>query len=335
MQVIIVNSKGVLFESAAGLADLKNSVPMTMAHTMAAFSMSKTVTAIAVLQLVGQKRLSLDDTVTKFVHHPYDQGITVRQLLSHTAGVPNPIPLKWVHRAEAEEGFSEEAALKAVLEKNPQAGNEPGKRYRYSNLGYWLLGKVVEQVSGMSFTAYVKEKIFEPLAIPPDQMSFEIVQPQHHAKGYLAKYSLMNLFKWAVTDSELWGEYEGRWLHIHNVYANGPAFGGIIGNARGFATLLQDLLCAESKLLGKEMKQLLLTNEHLASGADVDMTLGWHVKVTDGVRVLYKEGGGAGYRTEMRIYPEAGIASVLMTNRTRFDTGYTLMDFDREFILKQ
>ena len=78
-----------------------------------------------------------------------------------------------------------------------------------------------------------------------------------HAKGYLAKYSLMNLAKGFVTDRAVWGEYEGNWLHIKDAYVNGPSFGGAIGSAKAFSAILQDLLAERSVLLGENFKPLL------------------------------------------------------------------------------
>ncbi len=106
---------------------------MTAATTMMAYSMSKTITAAAVLQLVGLGRIALDDPVDKYHPTPFDDEITVRHLLAHLSGIPNPIPLRWVHSPARHSGFDERAALDAELRAHPRLASAPGRRYRYSN----------------------------------------------------------------------------------------------------------------------------------------------------------------------------------------------------------
>jgi hypothetical protein len=108
---------------------------------MMAYSMSKTITATAVLQLVEAGKVGLDDPLERYVDSlPYGSSVTVRQLISHTSGIPNPIPLRWVHPAARHETFDENAALAAVLHDHPRLSFEPGTKYAYSNIGYWVLG---------------------------------------------------------------------------------------------------------------------------------------------------------------------------------------------------
>ena len=78
-------------------------------------------------------------------------------------------------------------------------------------------------------------------------------------------------------DKKVWGEYEGSWLHIKNVYLNGPAFGGAVGSAKAFSRILHDLLSEESILLGNSAKQLLYSQQKNNSGKIIDMALGWHI----------------------------------------------------------
>ncbi|MDA8105109.1 MAG: serine hydrolase [Nitrospiraceae bacterium] len=333
IQYIIVDKDSVIFQCSSGLSDIQNRTPLRMNHTMAAFSMTKTITAIAILQLVERGIINLDDKVNRYIEHPYNPDITIRHLLNHTSGIPNPIPLKWVHLANNDDKFNEGAALAHVLRENPKSNNVPGENYAYSNIGYWLLGKVIEAVTEQQYQAYVKQNIFKPLKLGPAEIDFKINDPSHHAKGYLAKYSFMNFFKSFVTNSEVWGEYEGSWLHIENVYLNGPSFGGVIGSAKAFSRILQDLLSDESILIRENTKQLLYESEKTNSDKPIPMTLGWHVGDLNGLRYFYKEGGGAGFHSEMRIYPSVGFASVIMTNRTSFNSRKELSRIDVNFIM--
>jgi len=333
IQYVVVDRDRLVHAHSAGLADVAGKVPLSLEHTLSAFSMTKTLTALAILQLAEQSRLDLDDRVSPLIKHPYNQDISIRQLMNHTSGIPNPIPLKWVHLAEHHQGFNERAALDAVLENNAHQIARPGERYCYSNINYWLLGSIIESVTHDLYAEYVRKNIFQPLNLAATEMNFGLSGSAPQAKGYCAKYSFMNLVKGLVTDRSVWGEYEGKLLHIKDVSVNGPAFGGAIGTARGFSVILQDLLSARSVLLKETGKELLFLRQRLGSGKEIDMTLGWHIGFRDNKPYYYyKEGGGAGYHSEMRMYPSHGLASVIMTNRTSFNSRRMLSKLDDMFL---
>jgi D-alanyl-D-alanine carboxypeptidase len=333
IQYVVVNSRDVVFEYAGGWADIRRQVPVDAATTMMAYSMSKTITAAAVLQLVEAGKVGLGDPVERYVDlFPYGSTVTVRQLISHTSGIPNPIPLRWVHPAECHRGFDEKAALAAVLGEHSRLSFEPGTKYAYSNIGYWLLARVVERASGETFSAYVTDRILRPLAIEPRELGYVVVDPLHHATGYLEKYSFMNLAKGFLIDRGLVGEYAGSWLEIRSHYPNGPAFGGLVGTARAFGKFLQDQLREHSVLFDDTTRKLFYAPQQTAAGAPVAMTLGWHIGDLDGARVFYKEGGGGGFHSMMRVYPGDGIATVVMINATGFDVRTLLDTIDPSFL---
>ena len=295
--------------------------------------MTKTFTAVAVLQLVEQGKLGLDDDIDRYLPAtPYGgQHITIRQLLDHTSGLPNPIPLRWAHLSEEDRGFDEDEALAQVVRDNPRLASELGQKFAYSNIGYWLLGKIVEQVSGKPYPEYVRANVLLPLGLSAQEMDFVIPDLARHANGYLAKYSLMNLMKGFVTDSKFWGDYEGKWLRLKSHHLNGPAFGGLVGTARGFTHFLQDQLHSESVLFGPATKRLLETQQTDRTEKSIPMTLGWHIGETHGVAYFFKEGGGGGFHSEMRLYPTKRIASVVMVNGTEFNSTKFLHRVDNTF----
>ena len=331
-QYVVVDKDATIFEYSTGLADIRGNKPLDLNHTLAAFSMTKTLTAIAILQMVEQGKLDLDDKLIDLFPHPYDPDVTMRQLLAHTAGIPNPIPLKWVHLVDDHSVYDEKEALTAILEKHHKSTSVPGTKYKYSNIGYWLLGQVIEQLSGVSYPRFMQEHIFARLELPPADIGFLIEDGGNHAKGYLKKWSFMDIAGRFLLEDEVFGNTEGSWIHIRNLYPSGPSFGGAFGTARAFSVILQDLLSEQSRLLGPAGKQLLFTQQAVASGKKIDITLGWHIRQLDSLTYFYKEGGGAGFCSEMRIYPESGVASVLMANRTSFNFKKHLSGLDRPFV---
>lgn len=226
IQYLALDSTDTLCRYDGGLAEINRNVAMDSATTMMAYSMSKTITAAAVLQLVEAQRIQLDDPMTRYVGSTsYGAEVTIRHLLSHTSGIPNPIPLRWVHSEARHVIFDEHKALSALMRRHCRLSFRPGTRFRYSNLGYWLLGEIVERVTGEKFASYVAEHLLQPLGILQGELSYTIPDPHHHAGGYLEKYSLLNLAKRLFIDGEYIGGYEGPWLRIRSHYVNGPAFG--------------------------------------------------------------------------------------------------------------
>lgn len=332
IQYVVVNPAHVVFDYAGGWADLARERPMKPSTTLMAYSMSKPVTAAAVLRLADQGALALDEPVSRYVGSVPSGSATVGQLVTHTGGLPNPIPLRWVHRVEEHSGFDERAALRERLARSARKCSPPGRGYRYSNLGYWLLGSTVEAVTGMAFETYVSDHVLAPLGIAPAEMGYGIPDGENHAAGYLEKYSFLNLVKRLVLDGEFIGRYEGRWVRIAGHFVDGPAFGGLVGTARGFGTFLQDQIRPRSALLSEGTRTLMHRTAHTGDGAEIPMTHGWHVATLDDVRCLFKEGGGGGFHSMMRIYPERGIGTIAMTNATAFDVGALMDRLDRHIL---
>lgn len=322
LQVVVVTPTEVLLDHASGWADIRQQRSMTSATTMMAYSMTKTLTAIAVLQLVERQQLRLSGNVAE--HLPAGIGfhspVTIQQLLTHTSGLPNPIPLRWVHLARYAVPFDENAALAEVLRRHARLVDAPGARFRYSNIGYWLLGKVIEHVTQQTFAQYVTANLLRPLQLSHEEIGFTIPCAPGHAAGYVRRFSGLHLLGRLLTGRELWDEAEGAWVRLHPHMVNGPAFGGLVGTARAFSRFLQDQLRPQSVLLGCGMRALLEAPQSTADGRSIPMTLGWHRREVRGEPVLFKEGGGGGFHCEMRLYPGRQLGAVVMTNSTGSNT---------------
>jgi D-alanyl-D-alanine carboxypeptidase len=333
LQFVVVTAAGSVFEYIGGCADLARRHPMGSGTTMMAYSMSKTFTAAAVLQVIGSQHLSLDEPIDRFLDFcPYGPEVTIRRLLAHTAGIPNPIPLAWIHPPDAHETFDEHAALARVLRRYRRLSFAPGTRYGYSNIGYWLLGEFVRRVTGMAFSAYVAQHVLQPLGVAPQELGYKIPSLSEHARGYLEKYSLMNLFKRMLVDQEFIGTYFDRWLEIYPHYLDGAAFGGLVGTTRGFAKFLQDQLHPQSVLFRDSTRRDFYAQQHTNDGTVIPTSLGWHVGNVNDKRFYFKEGGGGGFHCMMRLYPSSGIGTVVMTNATNFKVRKLLDSTDCAFL---
>jgi D-alanyl-D-alanine carboxypeptidase len=315
MQYAMADAAEVRFEFCGGRRDVGAALPVTSATAFMAASSTKAVTAVAVLQLAGRGEVKLDASLSAYYpEHPYGSGVTVRQLLNHTSGVPSPMPINWLHRIDTE-GFDEDGALTEVMRAHPHLSFPAGDRYAYSNLSYWLLGKVIQRVSGLSFEEYTRREIFEPMGVTPGEMSWVVSDLSQFARGYQRHWSAMGLFTRLAVRNDFLDGTDGRWLRFSRVYMNGPPYGGIIGNARGFCRFLQDQLRPESVLIGPEEMKALFSEQRDAHNRELPTTLGWRRGELGGVTYYGKPGGGPGFHSNIRIYPQRGIATAWFVNQ--------------------
>ncbi|PJZ54558.1 serine hydrolase [Leptospira adleri] len=333
IQYVVVSPESELFNFSEGLSDIAKNSKIKNRTTMMIYSMTKVITAISILQLIGQEKIFLDDPVVKYLPEiPYGNDVKVRHLLSQTSGIPNPIPLKWVHLREENDHFDEASNLRSILSEYPKLDFQPGLKYRYSNISYWLLGRIVAKVSGTSFEQYVRTNIFEGLNIDKKEADFIISDSFHHAKGYLRRWSVFDLLKSFLIDKKFFGDYENGWLPINDHYMNGPSFGGVIASAQAVSKILQDLLKENSKLLGEKEVKLLFERQLNSKHEPVETTLGFHIGSKNETIYYFKEGGGAGFHGELRIYPKEKIATVIIVNNSAFDVDSLLNRLDGAFL---
>jgi CubicO group peptidase (beta-lactamase class C family) len=169
--VLVAHRGEIVREAAYGLSDIENRVPFGTDTVCWLASVTKPVTTAAIMKLVEEGKLRLDDPVEKYLpefrtqqdkegrHH----AITIRQLLTHTAGLPGDPPTRkdvfdpeWRGKSVAETvGPIAQARLQFV----------PGAKVQYSNAGFYVLGRIIEIASGRPYADYVKEKILDPLGM--------------------------------------------------------------------------------------------------------------------------------------------------------------------------
>jgi CubicO group peptidase (beta-lactamase class C family) len=139
IQYVVVDADSVLFKYAAGVCDVKTKEKVTHDTLFLSSSCTKVVTAAAVLKLMEAGKVNLQDPLNKYCGHPYGDNLRVQHLLNQSSGIPNPMPLNWLHTAEEHPTYSEPEARETTLKAYPMLTFEPGTKYAYSNLSYWLL----------------------------------------------------------------------------------------------------------------------------------------------------------------------------------------------------
>jgi CubicO group peptidase (beta-lactamase class C family) len=287
-------------------------------HVYHGYSVTKTFTALAVLQLAARDLLKLDDpAISVLPDFPYGDKITIRHLLTHTAGIPSPIPVSWIHTPAQHASFDRDAFFRGIFLKHPEVKFEQGSRFEYSNLGYVFLGLVIEKASGLSFEEYIIQHIIQPLDISSTELTFEMHDTLLMARGYHRNWSITRMVLSFMMDTQTFmGPAEGAWVPFRDFYINGAPYGGLFGTASGFVKYAQALLSSDNPLLPLHWKEMLFTENITFTGKPTGMCLSWFKGILKDQPYFCHAGGGGGYYCEIRLYPQTGKGSVLFLNRS-------------------
>ncbi len=318
VQYALFNKDSIIKSYAFGLADINNRIGVDKNTTYNAYSVTKTFTALAVLQLARQDKLKLDHAIKKYLPEiPYDSEITIKQVLSHSAGIPNPIPLSWIHLSNDNLNFDRDQFFKGILSKYNKTKSMPNEKFAYSNLGYVLLGQLIEKVTRIKYEEYIQNNIIKTLGIPESEMGFEIQNPDIHAKGYHKRFSFSNIILGFFIDkSKFMDNAESKWRLFKPFYVNGPSYGGLIGTPGSFMKYIQALLQTDCNLISNDFKKILFTENYTVNNKPTGMCLSWFKGQLGGNNYFAHAGGGGGYYCEIRIYPDLGLGSLIFFNRT-------------------
>jgi CubicO group peptidase (beta-lactamase class C family) len=164
--ILIAKDGDVIYEKYAGFADTRKKDTMTDSTSLHIASSGKTFTGMAILRMVQENKLSLDDSLeTFFPAFPY-HGVTVQMLLSHRSGLPNyvyfiPNSKTWNKKQDV----TNADVLNLLYTEQPKRIFKPGTRFTYSNTNYVLLAMIIEKISGKTFPEYMHTKYFGPLGM--------------------------------------------------------------------------------------------------------------------------------------------------------------------------
>ncbi|NSW38813.1 beta-lactamase family protein [Bacillus sp. Xin1] len=181
---------GKTWSYAAGLADLSTKKPMKTDFRFRIGSVTKTFIATVLLQLSGENRLNLDDSIEKWLPgviqgNGYDGNqITIRQILNHTSGIADYVNSKDFDIMDTKKSYTAEEFVKMGISLPPDFA--PGKGWSYSNTGYVVLGILIEKVTGNSYAEEVENRIIEPLDLSNTFLSgnSSVIPGTKHARGY-------------------------------------------------------------------------------------------------------------------------------------------------------
>jgi CubicO group peptidase (beta-lactamase class C family) len=285
--VLIAHHGEVVLEQAWGMADIAKQIKNTTDTQFCLGSMNKMFTSVAILQLVGQGKLALDQPIATYwpdyPNHDLASRVTVRELLSHTGGTGDIFtPDYRAHRLETKTL----ADYVKLFGKRP-VSFEPGTQMQYSNYGFILLGRLVEIASGEPYDRYVREHIFIPAGMMHTDSRPEVDRVEGRAIGYIHGANGLA----PNTDTLPWG---------------GTSAGG------GYSTVHDLFRFAEALQAGTLLDPSLLKQATTGDSLHPDYGFGFYV-LPDGA---YGHGGGApGINGEMHILPRSGYVLVALVNR--------------------
>jgi CubicO group peptidase (beta-lactamase class C family) len=304
---VLVAEKGrIIYKKSFGYADFKNKKPLTGASVFNIASISKQFTAAAVMLSVERGLLRLDDSLSKyFPEIPYE-GITVKQMLTHTSGLPeqNEFMFKYWN---TDNPITNRDMVEYLIKYKPEAAFKPGESFKYCNTNYALLAMIVEKVNGQKFQDFVTKNIFEPLEmrqtrfLDPTAGNYKTIPNQ--TENYIA-------------------DTEGKeYLLPQDIpeYKNAVALTGLVGAGNIHSTATDLLKWQESLKTAKILKRESI--DEMASPqvkANVDNSdaygYGLAIKAIYGDTRVYHYGGTLGFWNSLQHFKNADRTVIVLTN---------------------
>ncbi len=295
---IMVRQGGkVVLSAGYGMADLEHGVRVTPETVFQSGSMGKQFTATAVMMLVEERKLSLDDPISKHLTVPSRwSNLTVRHLLTHTSGLGD-----YPEDFSLQKNYTEADLLKMITAQ-PLAF-AAGEKWNYSNLGYVTLGLLIRKVSGKFYGDLLQERIFGPLGMKHTRIINEADIIPNRAAGYELKDGVLKNQEWVSPTV--------------NTTADGSLYFTIEDIARW------DEALAAEKLLSRAGFEQMWTPVKLKSGSTAPYGFGWGIHTTkSGHRMLEHGGAWQGFVSYIARCPDDRLSVVVFCNRAGANAGY-------------
>jgi CubicO group peptidase (beta-lactamase class C family) len=294
--LLAVVSRGkILHLQPYGLADVELSVPVTDSTVFEIGSISKQFVSAAVMLLVEEDRLELDDPIHQYLPYLPSEwlGVTVRHLLTHTSGIPDYEEIATYDIY----GFRLTPEEVIRLAHSRPMDFAPGEGGYYSNTGYFLLSMIVERIEGRPLGRVLRTRIFEPLGMGQTRMADPEAIIPHRASGY-------------------WVNKVGELINRRPTETSSTlGAGGILSSAHDL--MKWDEALYGDQLLSAESKETMWTPAILPDGEDTGYAFGWNVRPYRGLTTRGHGGQVAGFVAGFFRFPEQEVAFIMFMNRYR------------------
>lgn len=302
----VVRNGEVIYSGAFGSPRLGGGESLTPEHVFHFASVSKPFVATAIVQLVEDGRIRLDDPVTQYL--PYFRladdryrSITIRQMLNHTAGMGDVEDYEW-HSPQYDDGAAERFVRTMASDGMLWA---PGAGWRYSNKAFDALGDLIAKVSGMSFEDYVKDRILDPLGMTGSSFIHPQIAESLRTTGHVgspARISPVYPYNRRHAPSSTLNssvEEMTNWM-LANLNR---------GSLRG------------TRILRPESYELLWVSTTTGISDAPSVGLSWFLGEVQGHRTVGHGGGDTGFRSYILLLPDDGVGVVIASNWSGTDTG--------------
>ena len=287
--VFVAQNGKTLLSKGYGMANYEHDIPNTPDTKFRLASITKQFTALAIMQLQEMGLLSLDDTVSKYIHkYPKGDKITIHNLLTHTSGIPNVQSLEDYKRKKIKPHTLEQLIDRF---KDKPLDFHPGDRYQYSNSGYMLLGYIIEKISGKNYETFLKENIFAPLSMKDSGYDKAGTVLKNRASGYRL--------------------VENKLINSDYIDMSFPAASGALYSTANDLHKWDQALYSE-KLISKESLAKMF-NSHMSSSFP-GYGYGWIIRRSKERYIVEHAGGIDGFSTDILRYPEEKLCVIVLSN---------------------
>ncbi|MDO9255614.1 MAG: serine hydrolase [Bacteroidales bacterium] len=293
VSVLVSQDGKIIYEKGFGYADVGNKVPVSPDTKFRIGSITKQFIATCILKLQEQGKLSIQDKLSKYIPgFPRGDEVTICHLLTHTSGIHaytnRPDFLKYLTMPITS------AALVDTIKAYPYDFN-PGDKYQYNNSGFFLLGYILEKLSGKSLAVYLNETLFKPLGMNNTGIYETTRLLDNEAYGY--SYSNDTIFK-AVNWDMSW--------------AGGA--GALYSTAKDLYTWNEAVF--NGKVLSDESLKAAFTKTELNNKEKIDYGFGWSLGELRGNKLISHGGGLHGFLSDLERQPEKKVTIVVLCNST-------------------
>jgi len=286
-------SKGgnLIYRKAFGLANLELDVPMQPYNVFEIGSMTKQFTSIAILMLMEEGKLNLDDEITKFIPDYPTNGhkITVHHLLTHTSGIKSFTSMRALNTISKKDL----TPLELIdFFKNEPMDFAPGDKFKYNNSGYVILGYIIEKITGQSYADFIEEHIFKKLNMTSSQYASQRKVIKNRASGYHDRDGYINQ----------------RNISFTLPYSSGSLMSTVDDMFKWQEGLKNNIL------IDKETTKKAFVNYTLNNGAHINYGYGWHIKATNEIAIREHGGSIFGFKSMGVYIPSKDIYVIGLNN---------------------
>lgn len=303
--VLIAEKGRIIYNKSAGFADFKTRQPLSDRSVFNLASISKQFTAAAVLLCRDRGLLSLDDSLSKyFPEIPYE-GITLRQMLTHTSGLPEQNELLYKYWDSEKPAFNRDM-IELLIKQKPPAAFKPGEGFKYCNTNYSLLASIVEKVTGQKFRDFLAKNIFEPAGMKQTRL-------RNLENGYVTLP--------LQTENYIFDAEKERFSLPEDIpqWKKAIPVAGMVGAGNVYSTAADLLKWEESLKTGKILSRKIIEEMESAQvkgsvdGSDA-YGYGLAVKSIYGDTKIFHYGGTLGYWNSFQHFKNADRTVIVLTN---------------------